>query len=71
MYNRTNVIGYHNNQQLFSDHYLDVTLRDSPGWGALVADAGRLMPQIKAIFDAFVPSPQSPRWTSASPSPTA
>ena len=47
----------HNNQQLFSDHYLDAILPQRPDWQMLAASAQRLMAEIADILDRFTPSP--------------
>jgi hypothetical protein len=46
----------HNNQQLFSDHYLNVTLPGRPEWKLLAHDAGQALAQIAPIVRAYVPS---------------
>jgi hypothetical protein len=46
----------HNNQQLFSDHYLNVTLSHRPEWKLLVHDAGQALASITPIVRAYVPS---------------
>src|SRR5215204_1193787 len=46
----------HNNQQLFSDHYLNVTLPQRPEWQLLAHDAGIALAAIGPIVRAYVPS---------------
>jgi hypothetical protein len=46
----------HRNQQLFSDHYLNVTLPSRPEWRALEAEAAPAMRVIKGIFERYTPS---------------
>src|SRR5579863_2666638 len=48
----------HHNQQLFSDHYLDVTLPEREDWRVLAADPETLavMQRITAIFQRYRPS---------------
>jgi hypothetical protein len=46
----------HNNQQLFSDHYLNVTLPGRPEWKLLAHDAAQALAQIAPIVRAYVPS---------------
>jgi len=46
----------HNNQQLFSDHYLNVTLPQRPEWKLLAHDARPVLEQIAEIVRAYVPS---------------
>src|SRR5690242_15966780 len=46
----------HNNQQLFSDYYLNVTLPQRPEWKLLAHDAGRALAAIAPIVRAYVPS---------------
>ncbi len=46
----------HNNQQLFSDHYLDTTLPGRGDWQMLAATVGPLMVRIAAIYGTFTPS---------------
>ena len=46
----------HNNQQLFSDHYLNVTLPARPEWKLLAHDAGQALAAIAPIVRAYVPS---------------
>ncbi len=46
----------HNNQQLFSDHYLDHTLPRRGDWQMLAATVGPLMGRIAALSAAFTPS---------------
>ena len=47
----------HANRQLFAEHYLDVTLPLDPAWLALYDEAAPLLAQVRALFAAFVPSP--------------
>jgi len=44
------------NQQLFSDHYLGMTLPQHPGWFALEIQARPVFEQLKAIYHAYTPS---------------
>ncbi len=44
------------NQQLFSDHYLGVTLPRHPDWFALEAQARPVFEQLKTIYRAYAPS---------------
>jgi hypothetical protein len=46
----------HNNQQLFSDHYLNVTLPQRPEWQLLAHDARPVLDRIAKIVAAYVPS---------------
>ncbi len=46
----------HNNQQLFSDHYLNVTLPQRPEWQLLAHDAAAALAAITPIVRAYVPS---------------
>jgi hypothetical protein len=46
----------HNNQQLFSDHYLNITLPGRPKWKLVAHDAGQALAQIAPIVRASVPS---------------
>jgi type I restriction-modification system DNA methylase subunit len=46
----------HNNQHLFSDHYLDSTLPQRPEWKLLIHDARRALNDISTIVSAYVPS---------------
>lgn len=46
----------HNNQQLFSDHYLDETLPQREDWQALTVDATLVMEQLAALFNKYNPS---------------
>jgi hypothetical protein len=46
----------HNNQQLFSDHYLNITLPRRPEWQLLTHDARPVMERIARILEAYVPS---------------
>ena len=47
----------HNNQQLFSDHYLNVTLPQRADWQLLAHDAGRVFTVIAPIVQAFLRAP--------------
>jgi hypothetical protein len=46
----------HNNQQLFSDHYLNVTLPQRAEWKLLAHDARSVMERVAQILAAYVPS---------------
>ncbi len=46
----------HNNHQLFSDHYLNHTLRQRVDWEVLSDAAGPVREKIAALFQAFTPS---------------
>lgn len=46
----------HNNQQLFSDHYLNITLPARPEWKLLAHDAGQALAAIAPIVRAYVRS---------------
>jgi len=46
----------HRNHGLFSDHYLDVTLPERPGWKSLVGQARPVMEEVARIFASFTPS---------------
>jgi hypothetical protein len=46
----------HSNQQLFSDHYLNVTLPQRPEWKLLAHDAAQALAAIAPIVRAYVPS---------------
>lgn len=46
----------HNNQQLFSDYYLDAVLPGLAGWDALAAEASRVRDALAAKFAAYTPS---------------
>ncbi len=46
----------HNNQQLFSDHYLDVILPNRADWQALASQAEPVMRGIAAILAGYQPS---------------
>src|SRR6266487_302731 len=46
----------HNNQQLFSDHYLNVTLPQRAEWKLLAHDARPVMARVAQILAAYVPS---------------
>ena len=46
----------HNNQQLFSDHYLNVSLPQRPEWKLFAHDAGQALAQIAPIVRAYMPS---------------
>jgi hypothetical protein len=43
----------HNNQQLFSDHYLNVTLPQCPEWKLLAHDARSALEQIAQIVHSY------------------
>lgn len=47
----------HNNQQLFSDHYLNVTLPQRPEWRLMAHDAGAALAVIAPIVRAFLRAP--------------
>ena len=47
----------HNNQQLFADHYLNVTLPQRPDWQLLQADASAALGAIAPIVQAFLRAP--------------
>ncbi|MBA2345147.1 MAG: class I SAM-dependent DNA methyltransferase, partial [Rubrobacter sp.] len=46
----------HRNHGLFSDHYLNHTLPERPGWQALVAEARPVMDEISRVLDTYAPS---------------
>jgi hypothetical protein len=46
----------HNNQQLFSDHYLDAILPQGAEWRALAAEADPIRAEIAALLDGYTPS---------------
>lgn len=46
----------HNNQQLFSDHYLNVTLPQRAEWKLLAGDARDALQRVGAILASFQPS---------------
>jgi hypothetical protein len=46
----------HRNHGLFSDHYLDVTLPERPGWGSIAEQAQPVMEEISRLFASFTPS---------------
>src|SRR3954454_20998755 len=46
----------HSNQQLFSDHYLNVTLPQRAEWKLLAHDAAQALAAIAPIVRAYVPS---------------
>jgi hypothetical protein len=46
----------HRNHGLFSDHYLNVTLPERPGWGEMAVAARPAMEEIASVFDSYVPS---------------
>src|SRR5947209_1526415 len=46
----------HNNQQLFSDHYLDETLPQREDWQALTSEVRPIMEQIAVLFNKYKPS---------------
>ncbi|MEO7910958.1 MAG: hypothetical protein ABIV47_15045, partial [Roseiflexaceae bacterium] len=47
----------HNNQQLFSDHYLNVTMPQRADWQLLAHDAAQLLVLIAPIMRAFLRAP--------------
>ena len=47
----------HNNQQLFSDHYLNVTLPQRADWQLLAHDAGAALAAIAPIMQSFLRAP--------------
>src|SRR5213075_2016855 len=47
----------HNNQQLFSDHYLNVTLPQRADWKLLAHNAGVALAAVAPIVHAFVRAP--------------
>jgi len=47
----------HHNQQLFSDHYLNVTLPTNPEWKLLAHDSAALLAAIVPIVRAFLHAP--------------
>ncbi len=46
----------HNNQQLFSDHYLDETLPQRQDWQDLALEATAVMSELTSLFQQHVPS---------------
>lgn len=46
----------HRNQQMFSDHYLNVILPKRADWQALAMDAGPVMRELQRILAGYVPS---------------
>jgi len=46
----------HHNQQLFSDHYIDVILPQRQDWQLLTVEVQPLMQEITAIFMKYKPS---------------
>jgi type I restriction-modification system DNA methylase subunit len=46
----------HRNQQLFSDHYLNVILPDRPDWQMLVGEAQAMLADLQRLFAAYTPS---------------
>lgn len=46
----------HRNQQLFSDHYLDVTLPERSDWKALAAEAQLVFLDLQKLFARYTPS---------------
>ena len=46
----------HRNAGLFSDHYLNATLPERPGWKALAEEARPVMEETARVFGSFVPS---------------
>ena len=49
------MVAAHNNQHLFSDHYLNVSLPARPDWQALAVEAEPVMAQIVALFKKYRP----------------
>jgi len=49
------MVAAHNNQHLFSDHYLNVSLPARPDWQALVTEAEPVMAQVAALFKKYKP----------------
>ena len=49
------MVAAHNNQHLFSDHYLNVSLPARLDWQTLVVEAGPVMAQIAALFKKYKP----------------
>ena len=46
----------HRNHGLFSDHYLDATLPQRPGWEELVEEARPAMEAVADVFAGYTPS---------------
>ena len=46
----------HNNQQLFSDYYLNIKLPERPDWKILAHDAKHALARITTIFEQYTPS---------------
>ncbi|GAC1686291.1 MAG: hypothetical protein PVS3B3_07630 [Ktedonobacteraceae bacterium] len=46
----------HNNQQLFSDHYLDETLPQRQDWQDLLLEATPVMSELTSLFQHYIPS---------------
>ena len=46
----------HRNQDLFSDHYLNVTLPARPDWKALANEARPVAEKIAGLLDSYTPS---------------
>ena len=46
----------HRNHGLFSDHYLEATLPERPGWKEMKTEAHLVMEAVARIFDSYVPS---------------
>ncbi len=46
----------HRNHGPFSDHYLDVTLPQRPGWEELIGRVRPVMEEISSVFASFTPS---------------
>src|SRR6202051_4831446 len=46
----------HNNQQVFSDHYLNVSLPERSDWQSLSLEAEPIMAKIDALFKQYKPS---------------
>jgi hypothetical protein len=51
----------HNNQQLCSDHYLNVTLPQRPEWKLLAHDAAQALAQVAPIVRAYAQAITRPR----------
>ncbi|MBA2692766.1 MAG: hypothetical protein H0U65_09770 [Rubrobacter sp.] len=46
----------HRNHGLFSDHYLDATLPERPGWAELAREAKPVMEEVARVLSSHVPS---------------
>src|SRR5689334_22644802 len=46
----------HRNQQLFSDHYLDITLPERSDWKALAAEAQPVFLDLQKLFARYTPN---------------